>query len=409
MDLAWQAGDDVVRLEVGEPSFPTPPHIVDAAARAAASGHTKYLPNAGLPSLREALADKLVRRNRIAAAPDQIVVTNGAVQGLYAALALLTEPGDEVLLPDPSWPDYRMQAHLLGLGAVSYALRREHDFLPEPAKLEAQVGPRTRVLVLNTPSNPLGTVMPARLSAELVALAERHGLWVIADEVYDELVFEGEFVSVAAAAPSERVISLGSFSKVYAMTGWRVGYVAAPTGCAEILSALQEPLISCVNTPAQHAALAALTGPQSPVREMTEIYRHRRDVVLEELERLGLAAHRPSGAFYVWVDVSRSGLSGLEFALELLHRERVAVAPGSAFGRVGTGAVRLSLAADESALLEGVRRLARFVESTAAREPNGSRQLTREPVTRPPDSAVAGPSRASTEPGRRQAGQRERR
>lgn len=361
MDLAWEIGEDVLRLEVGEPNFPTPAHAVEAAAQAARDGHTKYLPNAGLPALRAALADKLRTRNGLPVSAEQVVITNGAVQALYASLALTADPGDEVLLPDPAWPNFRMQAHLLGLRAVPYRLRSENKFLPDLAEIRSLVGPRTRAILVNSPSNPLGTVIPASVAQGIVDLAERNGFWVIADEVYDELVFDDSFVSVASAAPSEHVISLYSFSKVYAMTGWRVGYAALPSGSARVLTAMQEPLVSCINAPAQFAALAAVSGPQAGVDEMRTAYRRRRDLLLEELASRGLRAHVPAGAFYVWVDVGDRSLFGAELARRLLEEEHVAVAPGTAFGEEGRTAVRLSLATAEDHLVEGARRLSRFL------------------------------------------------
>jgi aspartate aminotransferase len=361
MELAWEK-PEVIHLEVGEPDFPTPEHVVEAAYEAARTGHTRYAPNAGLPELREALADKVTRRNGYEARPDQVVVTQGGIQALYLALLALLEPGDEVLLPDPAWPNFRMIAHLLGARVLPYPLVSEGDFLPRLEDLERLVTPRTRAILVNTPSNPLGTVVPRELADTLLEFARRRDLWYISDEVYDEVVFDDAFVSAGAVAdPGDRLVSVYSFSKVYAMTGWRVGYLVAPPDLAKLLTGMQEPIVSCVNTPAQLAALAAVTGPQDVVREMREAYRKRRDELLETLDRGNLPSSQPSGAFYVWTDISKAGVRSMDFARSLIEREHVAVAPGSAFGDLGEGYVRLSLASSRQDLVEGASRLVRFV------------------------------------------------
>jgi aspartate aminotransferase len=361
MDLAWEE-PEAIHLEVGEPDFPTPSHVVEAAYNAAQAGHTRYAPNAGLPDLREALAEKVARRNGYEARPDQVVVTQGGIQALYLVLRALLEPGDEVLLPDPAWPNFRMIAHLLGARVLPYPLVAEGDFLPRPEDLEHLVTPRTRAILVNSPSNPLGTVLPRELAQTLLDFARRHNLWFIADEVYDELTFDDTFISIGSVAdPDDRLVSIYSFSKVYAMTGWRVGYLIAPPDLANLLTGMQEPIVSCVNTPAQMAALAALTGPQEIVRDMRDAYRQRRDELLELLDRGGLASSRPSGAFYVWTDVSTAGVPSMDLARSLIERKHVAVAPGSAFGELGEGYVRLSLASSRGELLEGASRLVRYV------------------------------------------------
>jgi aspartate/methionine/tyrosine aminotransferase len=342
---------------VGEPGFPTPPHIVEAAARAARDGHTKYTPNAGVAPLRAALAEKLARVNGYAATPDQIVVGAGGVQILHNVLLALTDPGDEILLPDPAWPDFVQMAHLLGTPPRYYHQTPETGFLPSVDELEELVTPRTRVLVVNSPSNPLGAVVPAELSAELVAFAERRGLWLVSDECYDQIAFDGTFASPMRVAPSPRIISAYSFSKVYAMTGWRVGYCVAPTDVAATLTRLQEPVVSCVNAPAQMGALAALTGPQEIVDEMRDAYRDRRDAAVALLNEAGVPVLRPAGAFYLWVDISAAGRDSRDFAFSLIAERGVAVAPGTAFGAAGEGFVRLSMASERDVLLEGARRL----------------------------------------------------
>ncbi|MGH3665616.1 MAG: pyridoxal phosphate-dependent aminotransferase [Egibacteraceae bacterium] len=356
MDLAW-AMPDAIHLEVGEPNFPTPPHVVEAAARAAAAGHTRYTPNAGMPELRQALAEKVASRNGLVVAPEQVIVTSGAVEALYSTLLSLLDPGDQILLPDPGWPNFRMMAGLLRAEVVGYPLAPRSGYQPEIADLERLVGPRSKVLLLNTPSNPVGAVLDADHVQALLDFARAHGLWVVSDECYDEIVYDGALTSPGALDTDGRVISVYSFSKTYAMTGWRVGYAVVPEALAETLSKVQEPLISCVNAPAQVAAHVAVTGPQDVVAEMRDAYRSRRDAVVARLREAGVPAFPPGGAFYLWVDVSASGLSSRNFAHELVVRHHVAVVPGTAFGARGEGAVRLSLTTSQDLLLEGVERL----------------------------------------------------
>jgi aspartate aminotransferase len=359
MNLAWEVGD-AIRLEVGDPSFPTPPHVIDASARAARDGWTGYVPSAGIGELREAIAEKLRKHNRVEVEPSQVIVTAGGIGAIHAAMHTVLEPGDEVLLPDPGWPNFRMIAGLLRAPERLYPLRPEHGFIPDVADLERACGPRARALLINSPSNPLGTIIPSERLLEILEFARARDLWVISDECYDQITFDGGFVSAASLGDPERVLSCFTFSKTYAMTGWRVGYLAGPPRAAALGDKLQQALVSCINAPAQMAALAALSGPQDVVEEMRDTYRERRDALVALLAEHGLACQPPRGAFYAWVDVRGRAETCREFALELLRRERVAVAPGTAFGPAGEGWVRLSLASDTADLLEGARRMARF-------------------------------------------------
>jgi aspartate aminotransferase len=366
MDLAWQA-PGCIHLEVGQPDFPTPPHVVEAAVEALRGGWTRYVQNAGVPDLREELASKVVSRNGIVAAPENIVVTNGAVEAIYIALIAIAEPGDAVLVPDPGWPNYTMMTHLLHLDARPYRLRAERQFLPAIEDLEAALTPRTRALVLNSPSNPLGTVLPASLLADISAFAARHDLIVISDEAYDEITFTGTAPSIGAVGDPDRIVTCFSFSKTFAMTGWRVGYLVAPPALSEVLQKLQEPIIACVNAASQQAAIAALRGPRNLVGEMVAAYRRRRDLLLAQLDQDGVAYVRPDGAFYAWVSIAGYPGSSRELSRRLLAERGVALAPGSAFGASGEGWVRLSLATEEAALLEGAKRLVQFIRDEQSR------------------------------------------
>jgi aspartate/methionine/tyrosine aminotransferase len=357
---------DAIRLEIGDPDFGTPAHIVDAAAAAARAGFTHYSPGIGLASLRELVAAKVSARNGFACEQAQVVITTGACGGIHAGLLALLDPGDELLIPDPGWTTYVPMARAAGVVPVPYPLDRERDFGLDVGALAERVGPRTRAVVVNSPGNPTGTLVEREKLAEIVALAERHGLWVLSDECYEELVFEGEHTSTAAIGGTDRVVSFFSFSKSYAMTGWRVGYAVASPEVTRLLAKAQEPVVSGASTISQKAAEAALLGPQDVVAEMREAYRRRRDAALAVLERARVPHVRPRGAFYLMVDVSAAGKPAPEFAKELLLERRVAVVPGDAFGAGGAGMVRVSLAAAEEAIATGVGRLAEAVAAVGA-------------------------------------------
>ena len=347
---------DVIRLEVGEPDFATPQHIVEAAYEAASAGFTKYLPSAGLSSLRDLLSERVKRVNGYAVKSEQIVVTVGGVQCVFATMLALLNPGDEVLIPDPAWPNYEMAILLQGSIPVHYPLSIRDEFVPIVERLETFVTPRTKLLVVNSPSNPTGAVLSKEIIVQLVEFARKHNLYLLSDEVYDEIIFEGEHVSPALYDP-ERTISVYSFSKIYAMTGWRLGYLVANGDISDTIAKIQEPQISSVSSVGQKAAEAALTGPQGCVKEMCNSFRERRDAVVELLQQRDAYMYTPHGAFYIMVDIGASRLDSREFAFDLLDKHRVAVAPGTAFGTHGSNFVRISLATEKSDLLEGVSRL----------------------------------------------------
>lgn len=359
--------EGVQHVEVGEPDFPTPPHIVEAAHQAALDGYTRYTANAGLPSLREALSDKLRRFNGLSVPPERITVSAGAVSGLMVSMAALVEAGDEVLLPDPGWPNCEMMVRTIGATPVRYHLDPARGFLPDPDAIAAQIGPRTKVILINSPSNPTGAVFPADTVKQLVRLAEKHDLWMISDEVYEQIVFEGEHVSPARFDRDGRVLSVYSFSKAYAMTGWRVGYVVTPPGVTEVVNKLQEPIISCASAVSQKAAEAALTGPQDCVGAMRLAYKRRRDLVVSLLREYDMFTYAPHGAFYAMVDISRVTDDTYDFARRLLLTQKVAVAPGETFGPSGRGFVRVALCAADETIERAVTALAREVSAVPAK------------------------------------------
>ena len=356
MELALQL-PDAVRLEIGDPDFPTPPHIVEAAAEAARAGFTHYSPGIGLPTLRELIAEKIVARNGFDCTRERVVVTTGACGGLHATLLALLEPGDEVLVPDPGWTTLTPMALVAGVTPVPYPLDRARGFALDAGAVEARVTRRTRAIVVNSPSNPTGAVAAREALEDVLEISERRGVWVISDECYEDLVFEGEHVSPASLRDPDRVVSVFSFSKSYAMTGWRVGYAVARPDIAALLAKVQEAMVSSVSTVSQKAAEAALLGPRAAIDSMREAYRRRRDVALARLDSSGIGYARPGGAFYVMVDVSRAPDSAEEFALRLLREHQVAVVPGNAFGEGGAGMVRVSLAAADDVIELGLARL----------------------------------------------------
>ena len=355
---------DAIRLEVGEPSFTTPQHIIDAASSAAAAGYTRYGPNGGLTSLRELLVDKIQKVNGFKAAFDQVVVTPGAMNGLYSIYAALLNPGDEVLLPTPGFPNMDETVRLLGGQPVFYELERHDGYLPDPDRIASLVTPRTKALFLNTPNNPTGAVLPPERIEAILSVTSERGVWVISDEVYDQLILDDglPYLSPGSVDTSMPIISVYSFSKVYSMTGWRVGYVVAPPALAQILRTLQEPQVSCPSTISQKAAEAALTGPREPIEAMRSAYVENRDSAWTRLLELGLEGFRTQGTFYMLIDIAKSGLAPLDFSLRLLEEGGVAVAPGEVFGPGGNEVVRISLANDRKNIELGLDALSSFIE-----------------------------------------------
>lgn len=356
MELAERV-PEIIHLEVGEPDFPTPPHVVEAAARAARDGYTKYTPSRGFLSLREALAAKLAERNRMVVSPDDIVVTTGGVTAVLEAILLLVDPGAAVLLPDPGWPNTEAMVALAGGRPVRYPLDPGAAFAPDLEAL-GRIARRegARVVYVNSPSNPTGAVFGPAVVERLCNLAGEIGFWIVSDECYESITFGQPHLSPGAFAP-ERTFAAFSFSKTYSMTGWRVGYLVTPPGLGAMAAKVQEPLVSCAAAISQKAAEAALTGPQDDAEAMVTAFRERRDLAVGLLEPSGLLLARPEGAFYALVDVTPSGRPSRDYARDLVAERGVAVAPGDTFGPSTAGAVRLSFAVNGHALGAGIARL----------------------------------------------------
>jgi len=352
---------DVIHLELGEPDFATPEHITEGALAAARAGWTKYTSNTGIPRLRELIAERVARQRAMRVAPEQIVVTTGAVGALFTAVMTVTDAGDEVLVPDPGWPNYESIVHLAGARAVRFHLRPEHAFLPDPEEIAAKIGPATRAIMLNTPTNPTGAVFSREVMARVAGLAAARGVFVISDEVYEDLVFEGEHASIAGLGVDDQAFIVSGFSKTYAMTGWRLGYLVCPRHLAGVAASLQEPVTSCASSVAQKAGETALAGPQECVERFRAIYRARRDLLVEVLGDSGLLPVVPAGAFYALVDIGRTGQDSTTFAREFLLAQGVAVVPGVTFGPSCDRFVRVAFTAGEKDLRAGLERLRRHV------------------------------------------------
>ena len=357
-ELAWATPGTIV-LSVGEPDLPTSQHILRAAVDALVRDDTRYTPNGGIAPLRAALAARL-GSDGASVDPDQVWVTAGGAQALHLGLSLMVSAGDEVLVPDPGYPPFSMASHLLQAVPVPYRLRPENGFLPDPDAIEAAITPRTRVLLLNSPSNPLGIALPADLLEDLVDRARRHDLWVLSDECYEAFTYDVPHVPAARFDTDGRVLTLHTFSKTHAMTGIRVGALVVPRSAIPVMASVQESIVSCVTTPAQYAALAALTGPQGDVAAAARTYRAHRDLASAVLDERGIPYLPASGGLYLWADVSHlCGDDVAVWAEDLVLTSGVAVAPGSAFGRGGEGWIRISLTASAEDLTAGLGRLPR--------------------------------------------------
>ena len=364
------AGVNVVDLSVGEPDFPTPLHICQAAEAAIRSGKTKYTPAAGIPDLRKAVAADYTRRTGLAVTPAQVVVSNGAKHSLHNAFTAVLNEGDEVIVPTPFWVSYAELIKLAGAKPVLLSTRIEDDFKLRPQALRAAITPATRMLLLCTPSNPTGVVYSADELKALADIAIEADLAVVSDEIYDQLVFDGQkAVSFPTLRPGleARTVVVAGVSKTYSMTGWRIGWTICPEPLAKAIGNLQSQETSNPCSVSQHAAVAALTGPQECVAEMCRAFEKRRDLVAARLSGLpGVRLPRIGGAFYAFFDIAPAlakGKNGITTSMQwceaLLEQEHVALVAGSAFG--AEGHVRMSFAASEEKLGEGLDRIARFL------------------------------------------------
>ncbi len=350
-------GEKVVSLAIGEPDFPTPAHIVEAAKKALDDGYTKYTPAPGIKELREAIAEKSQKENKIPAKPENVIVAPTKHTLFLTCMALL-DRGDEALIPDPGWVSYGPMVTLAGAKPVPVRAADEDGFVPSAETVARAITPRTRLLMLNSPSNPGGSVYPRDAMRALADLAADRDLIVVSDEIYEKILYDGEHVSPASLdGMFDRTVTVHGFSKTYAMTGWRLGWLVAPTPLFKEIVKVQEHTITCATAFAQKAGVAALRGPTAPLEAMVAEFRARRDLAMKEVAKIDrLSTDRPSGAFYVFpkVDVR---LDSATLCERILKEASVAVTPGSAFGEAGEGHIRISYAASRETIQEGVRRI----------------------------------------------------
>ncbi len=366
-------GRKIVHLEIGEPDFDPPAHVVEAAIRALREGWHHYTPSPGIPALREAIAEDVARRRGIPVEPQEVVVTPGAKPIIFFSLLALVEPGDEVIYPDPGFPIYESMIRYVGARPVPIPLREELDFRMDVRELVRAAGPRTRMVILNSPNNPTGSVLPEEDLAQLAeAFAERDAVF-LSDEIYSRILYEGEARSIASFPHmKERTIIVDGFSKIYAMTGWRLGYGVMDRALAAQITKLIINSISCTPGFTQMAGIAALRGDQTPALEMVETFRRRRDRVVELLNKIdGVSCRTPRGAFYVFPNVRALGMDSSKLAPLLLEEAGVAVLSGTSFGQFGQGYLRLSYAASMDQLEEGIQKIAAVTKRAVA-----SRSLT---------------------------------
>ena len=337
---------DVVHLEIGEPDFDTPKHIREAAKAAIDAGYTHYGPSAGLMEVREAIADYAGRLRGVRFTPEQVVITPGGKPVMSFAIMALVEPGDEVIYPNPGFPIYESMINYMGGNAVPIRLHEKSGFRLDAGELTALVNPRTKMIILNSPQNPTGGVL-TREDLELIKdTALRHNVWVLADEIYAEVLYDGKFESISQFPElDQRLIILDGFSKTFAMTGWRLGYGIMPPKMAELLARLQTNTNSCTATFTQRAALAALAGPRDEVNAMLAEFKKRRDFIVAGLNKLpGFRCASPKGAFYAFPNVESTGIDCDVLAHRLLEEKGVACLAGTCFGKYGDGFLRFSYA-----------------------------------------------------------------
>lgn len=358
---------DAISFAIGEPGFDTPRPMIDAAYRAALSGDTHYTPNRGSEALRRAWCDFRNRADGTDYGPDtDIIVTTGGMEGVFMSMQAAMDPGDDILIPDPGYANYFGQARMAQVNVAPVPLHESNGFRMRAEDLQAAITPRSRALLLNSPSNPTGAVIDPDELERIARVASEHDLWVISDEVYRAFVYDEAVRCLSIAqmpGMRERTLVVDSFSKTYAMTGWRIGCVLGPAAAVDRMAVMQENVVSCVPGALQAGAVAALEGSADILSTMKSVYRANRDMVVREVADMPLVScNVPDGAFYVLVNVKATGLSDHEFAVRLLNEGKVVVTPASGFGSRGAGYVRLSYVGTPEATAEGLRRMRAWLE-----------------------------------------------
>jgi aspartate aminotransferase len=354
-------GRSIIHLELGEPDFHPAAPVVDALRAAVAAGRDRYVSPRGIPALREAVAEYLLRTRGVHAVAEQVLIAPGCKMALSLAMMALIEPGDEVLYPDPGFPIYPSFVRGLGAKAVPFFLEEKNQFQPDIREIAAKISRRSKVLIFNSPNNPTGTVFSAAALAQLASLAIEHDLWVIADEIYARILFSGEYKSIwSLPGMAERTVIIDGFSKSFAMTGWRLGYAAAPRPVIDAMDLLVLNTFTCAAEFTQVAAIEALRDSTDAVDAMVTEYRKRRELFVTGLNRIaGFRCQPPQGAFYAWVNVEGTGLSAEDLASTLLEEAGVAAIAGAAFGSAGKNCLRFSLVSARNLLEEALERIER--------------------------------------------------
>ncbi|MFP3153946.1 pyridoxal phosphate-dependent aminotransferase [Lachnospiraceae bacterium ZAX-1] len=369
-----QGMDDLINFSLGEPGYTAAQHITDAAKLAIDKGKTQYTVNAGLLPLREALSVKMEEKKGVCYQADtQIMVASGGVEALYLAMKVILEPEDEVVMGAPYFPNHLGQIMMCGAVPKIVPLLEEDGFCYNTKHLRAAITDKTKMIIINSPSNPTGSVTGEKVLREIAELCVEKDLYLITDEVYQEFIYaDTKYFSIASCPKmKERTIVVDSFSKTYAMTGWRCGFALGPQHIISEMVKIQENIVSCVNTPTQYAAIAALNGKQDTLEAMISQYDENRKLVQTEMESIpGLSMINPQGAFYAFIKIKETGLTSEKFAIQLLKKGKVVVVPGTAFGEAGEGYIRISYVSDKNDTIEGLRRIRRFMEDNQFRDPN---------------------------------------
>ncbi|MDH7490516.1 MAG: pyridoxal phosphate-dependent aminotransferase [Anaerolineae bacterium] len=353
-------GREVVHLEIGEPDFDTPKHIIEAACKALHSGYTHYTPSAGIPELRKAIAEEMSRTRGIPVEPENVVVTPGGKPIMFYAILALAEPGDEVIYPNPGFPIYESMINFTGATPVPIPLREEYNFAFDIDEFKKLVTDKTKLIIINSPHNPTGGILDKETLHEIAKIAMERDIPVLSDEIYDRILYDGEFHSIASIpGMQERTIILNGFSKTYAMTGWRLGYGVMPKDLAVHITRLMTNSNSCTNAATQIAGIAALKGPQDDVDRMVAAFRERRDVIVKGLNEIpGVSCVLPKGAFYAFPNIKGTGMQSKPLADYLLNEAGVACLSGTSFGAYGEGYLRLSYANSVENIKKALERMA---------------------------------------------------
>lgn len=353
---------DIVSMGIGEPDMSTPAMICQAGTAALQKGLTHYTPNAGTLMLRKAIAEKSYLKDVGYDPTSEIIITNGGMGALSLLFLVLLENGDEILIQDPQWLNYAVQVHYCGGSVVRVPTDFQHNFEMQPETIESLITPKTKALIINSPNNPTGSVMSMETLERIAQICIKHDILVISDEVYGTLLYDGEACTSIATLPGmkERTVVINSFSKAFAMCGWRIGYVAAPACIVDRMTKCQENFNACANAPGQYAAAYALEHPEIS-EELRRVFAKRRDILLGGLSRIpGIRCNNPTGAFYAFPNISSYGLTSVEFCNRLLDEEKVVCIPGSAFGECGEGFIRIAYTCNETQLIEALERIKRF-------------------------------------------------